>query len=161
MTLNKKRIAAVLIIAIVAAAALSGIGVGIYFAAQNEKFEGFVYVNGVDGEKTPLANVSVTNGRDVVKTDGNGRYVLDGWLKERFVTITIPSGYWTEKYYVDTKKKDVNNKEINFYLDKKEIDESEHTFLQVSDSEIGESGVGEWIDHTKAVVDELLSLIHI
>lgn len=155
MTLNKKRIAAVLIIAIVAAAALSGIGVGIYFAAQNEKFEGFVYVNGVDGEKTPLANVSVTNGRDVVKTDGNGRYVLDGWLKERFVTITIPSGYWTEKYYVDTKKKDVNNKEINFYLDKKEIDESEHTFLQVSDSEIGESGVGEWIDHTKAVVDEL------
>lgn len=37
MTLNKKRIAVVLIIAIVAAAALSGIGVGIYFATQNEK----------------------------------------------------------------------------------------------------------------------------
>ena len=120
MTLNKKRIAIVLIVAIVAAAALSGIGVGIYFAAQSEKFEGFVYVNGVDGDKTPLANVSVTNGRDVVKTDGNGHYVLDGWLKERFVTITIPSGYWTEESYVDTKKKDVNNKEINFYLDKKE-----------------------------------------
>lgn len=155
MTLSKKKVALLLIIAIFAVCALAGVGTGIYFGVQNDKFQGFVYVNGENGDKTPLANVSVTNGRDVVKTDSTGRYVLDGWGKERFVTVSIPSGYWTENYYVDTKKKDVNNKEINFYLDKKDIDESEHTFVQVTDTEIGAGGVGEWINHTKAVVDEL------
>lgn len=48
----------------------------------------------------PIANVSVSDGRNVVKTDENGAYTLPGYSKSRFVTVTTPAGYWTENYYI-------------------------------------------------------------
>ena len=38
----------------------------------------------------PIANVSVSDGRNVVKTDENGAYTLPGYSKSRFVTVTRP-----------------------------------------------------------------------
>ena len=37
----------------------------------------------------PIANVSVSDGRNVVKTDENGAYTLPGYSKSRFVTVTF------------------------------------------------------------------------
>ena len=80
------------------------------------------------GTDRPMANVSVTNGRDVVKTDENGMFKLDGWIKQRFITVTIPSGYWTEEYYLEIGK---NTDGYDFYLDKKEKDETSHKFCKL------------------------------
>lgn len=52
----------------------------------------------------PIANVSVSDGRNVVKTDENGAYTLPGYSKSRFVTVTTPAGYWTENYYIPVGK---------------------------------------------------------
>lgn len=124
----------------------AGLATGIYFAVKHDRFSGYVYENGTG---TPLAGVAVTNGRDVVKTDENGYYELDGWLKDRFVTVTVPSGYWTDDFYIDVSGK---RDGYDFYLDKSETDYTRHSFLQISDTEVGEGGVGEWIEDVKARV---------
>lgn len=48
----------------------------------------------------PIANVRVSDGRHVVKTDENGADTLPGDSKSRFVAVTTPSGCWTEDYMI-------------------------------------------------------------
>ena len=51
------------------------------------------------GEKV-LKDVKVSDGLNVVKTDANGMYTLPGHERERFVFITLPSGYKAgDKHY--------------------------------------------------------------
>lgn len=108
----------------------------------------------------PLKGVSVTDGRNVVKTDDNGTFTLKGYNKSRFVTVTTPAGYTTDDYYIPVgSKKD----SYDFRLEKYEASLAEnHSFLQISDTEIGENGVGEWIDHVKGVAqsEKAAFLIH-
>lgn len=95
----------------------------------------------------PLAGVTVTDGRNVAVTDENGRFDLKGWYKSHFITVTVPSGYSTSEFYIPFDK---DREEYNFYLNKDErTAEENHTFLQISDSEIGSGGAGEWLDHVK------------
>ena len=76
------------LIAVIVLVGGSSIGVAVYYGVNNDRYSGYVY----DAESNlPLSGVAVTNGRDVVKTDENGHFVLDGWLKGRFVTVTIPT----------------------------------------------------------------------
>lgn len=64
-----------------------------YFIFSNEgPYSGTVTL-AESGE--PVAGVSVTDGRNVVKTDENGEFTLQGWRKTRFITVTVPAGYWT------------------------------------------------------------------
>lgn len=146
--IKKKRIVAIIAITVVSLMLVAGVVTAIWFGVQNNRYSGHVYE---EGTNKPIAGVSVTNGRDVVKTDENGYFELDGWLKDRFVTVTIPSGYWTENYYLDVGKQ---REGYDFYLTKREGDYTNHTFLQVSDSEVGESGVGSWIDNVRKTVAE-------
>ena len=44
------------------------------------------------GEKV-IAGVSVSDGLNVVQTDKDGVFHLPGYTDERFIFITIPSGY--------------------------------------------------------------------
>lgn len=108
----------------------------------------------------PIANVSVSDGRNVVKTDENGAYTLPGYLKSRFVTVTTPAGYWTEDFYIPVTKE---QETYDFLLDKSEkTAQEDHSFLQISDTEIGAGGVGAWIDHVRETVQETdpVFLIH-
>lgn len=143
---TNKTVAIVLIVLAVMAVA-AALATGIYYAVKHNRFSGYVYESGTG---KPLAGVAVTNGRDVVKTDENGYYRLDGWLKDRFVTVTIPSGYWTEDFYIDAGKE---REGYDFYLDKLDVDQTGHSFLQISDTEVGASGVGDWIEDVKAKVE--------
>ena len=94
---KRNKITVIALIAVIAMAAVGGLITGIYYGVNNDRYSGYVLESGTD---RPMANVSVTNGRDVVKTDENGMFKLDGWIKQRCSTITIPSGYWTEEYYL-------------------------------------------------------------
>lgn len=112
-------------------------------------------VNGVviDSEtKAPLSNICVTDGRSVVKTDENGAFEISLWRKAHFITVTVPAGYSTENYYI---KIDKSVDSYDFNLDKSEITaNTEHSFIQISDTEIGENGAGEWLDELKNIVAE-------
>lgn len=100
----------------------------------------------------PIADVSVTDGRNVVKTDENGKFELKGWIKSHFVTVTVPSGYVTDKYYIPIDK---NTENYDFTFEKSELTAQEnHCFVQISDTEIGENGTGEWLDDVKNIVKE-------
>ncbi len=116
---------------------------------KTDTVNGFV----IDSEtKEPLSNVCVTDGRNVVKTDKNGAFEISLWRKAHFITVTVPAGYSTEKYYI---KIDKSVDRYDFSLDKSEITAStEHSFIQISDTEIGEKGTGEWLDELKNMVAE-------
>ena len=144
---NKQKVVAIIILTVCILVLAAGVAAGIYFTIKNDRYSGYV----TDGNGMPLEGVAVTNGRDVVKTDENGHYVMDGWLKDRFVTVTIPTGYWTEDYYMEVG--DARDG-YDFTLEKLDEDYTNHTFLQVSDSEVGEDGVGEWIDNVKQTAEE-------
>lgn len=110
------------------------------------------YSGTVTAEGTPIANVSVSDGRNVVKTDENGKFFLKGYRKTRFITVTAPAGYWTENYYLSADKDKPEG--YDFDLHKSDIAAgTAHSFLQISDTEIGENGVGEWINYLKDIAE--------
>lgn len=137
-------------IIVIGVAVTALVAAGITLAAvfwPSGPFEGTVLETGTN---TPLSNVSVSDGRNVVKTDAQGRFTLKGYRKSRFIMVTVPSGYSTEQYYIPVSKE---NTSYDFTLNKSEATAQEnHTFIQISDSEIGEDGVGEWINYLKALV---------
>lgn len=142
--MSKKAIWALIIVLIV----LVGVGVTLAVALRT----GGPYVGTVlEAEtNTPLANVSVSDGRNVVKTDADGNFSLPGYRKTRFITVTTPAGYETEQYYISASR---DTARYDFTLRKSDIPAgAAHSFLQISDTEIGEGGVGAWIEHVKSLV---------
>lgn len=111
------------------------------------------YSGKVTAQGIPLADVSVSDGRNVVKTDENGMFELKGYRKTRFIMVTPPAGYTTENYYIKAEKNKSDN--YNFDLQESAIKAGEaHNFLQISDTEIGENGVGEWVNYIKDTADK-------
>lgn len=144
--MNKKIVMPVVIILVLVVAIVVGV---FAFVTGNKKYQG----NVVDSSTNePIEGVAVSDGRSVVKTEKDGSFVLSGYRKTSFITITVPSGYTSEKYYIPMDK---NTKTYDFTLTKEETPTTDHTFLQISDTEIGEAGAGEWLDETKRLVDEL------
>lgn len=145
MSVKKKIIISVLCVAVIAAAA----AVVSLAATAKGTIVGTVTENGTNA---PVAGVSVTDGRNVVKTDDNGKYEITVWRKSHFIAITIPSGYETDSYYIPFDKA---KESYDFSLDKSDVTaQTEHSFLQISDTEIGENGTGEWLDAIKELVKE-------
>ena len=55
------------------------------------------------GDGQPLADVLVSDGCHVVRTDARGEYALPtGPSSGRFVFVTTPRGYWSDEFYVLT-----------------------------------------------------------
>lgn len=103
----------------------------------------------LDAGGAPVAGVSVSDGKHVVKTDADGNFELRGWYETHFITVTAPAGYLAQTYYIRADKK---TESYDFTLTKSEIPAgAAHSFLQISDSEIGEKGTGEWLAHVKQV----------
>lgn len=145
--MSKKSI--IIITVLIVIVAIVGVVSGYFILTNDGPFTGIV-TSAETGE--PMENVSVTDGRNVAKTDSNGRFKLNGWRKAKFITVTAPAGYWTEDYYIPV---DGNSISYDFTLEKSDIAAgSAHSFLQISDTEIGENGVGEWIDHVKKLAAE-------
>lgn len=145
MSSKKKIIISVLCVAVIAAAAAA-----ISLAATDKgTVSGTITENGTNA---PVSGVSVTDGRNVVKTDDNGKFEIKVWRKSHFISITIPSGYETDSYYIPFDKAKEN---YDFSLNKSNVTaQADHSFIQISDTEIGENGTGEWLDAVKALVKE-------
>lgn len=145
--INKKK---TVILSVGIVAVIAAVAVILTLTLSNKgPFKGTVVESGTGN---PLANVLVTDGMNVVKTDENGNYELKGWRKSHFVTITVPSGYKTDKFYIPVDKA---TKSYDFTLDKSELTAQEsHCFVQISDTEIGEKGTGDWLNDVRDVIKE-------
>lgn len=131
-----------------AAAVAAGIAIGVLHTNKGP-FTGTV----MDADtNTPMEGVSVSDGRNVVKTDKNGRFTLEGYYNSRFVTVTTPSGYVADSYYQRVER---GKASYDFRLTASAgMGAETHSFIQVADSEIDESGAGPWIDSIHAMVEE-------
>ena len=121
--------------------------------AWSNAYSGRVYVdanrNGVyDRGERLLKNVSVSDGRNVTKTSARGEYTLPGHSRERFVFITMPSGYKSGQYYQAIQKGknqyDFGVQAYDAHLGTK----GAHRFVHISDTEISST-----VDQTDWVAD--------
>lgn len=139
----------VIVLAVLILIGAGSVAAGYFIFSNDGPYSGTVTL-AESGE--PVEGVSVTDGRNVVKTDENGEFTLQGWRKTRFITVTVPAGYWTEDYYIPADKQ---TESYDFTLESSDIAAgSAHSFFQISDTEIGEDGVGEWLDYVKELADE-------
>lgn len=144
------KIRKIIVSAVCAIAVIAAVSAAIMLSAQNKgPFSGTVTESGTGN---PISNVSVSDGRNVVKTDENGNFEIDGWRKSRFITVTVPSGYETDNFYIPVDK---SKESYDFTLNKSALTAQEnHCFVQISDTEIGENGTGEWLDGVKDIIKE-------
>ena len=148
MSKKAKIIVGVVCGVVAAALVATGITLGVLFSSKGP-FTGTVIDTSTNA---PMAGVSVSDGRNVVKTDADGKFTLDGYYKSRFVTVTTPSGYVADSYYQHVEK---DKETYDFKLTPNEgMGQETHSFIQVADSEVNEDGVGPWIDSIHQMVEE-------
>ena len=124
------------------------IHVGDFVSNKGNPFEGTVK----DSAGRPIAGVTVTNGRDAVKTGADGRFKLPEWEASRFISVTPPSGYVCTNWFYDT----WNRFDHDFQLvwTGKNISGG-CRFIQVTDSEIDGPDAGQgFVDNLKALGDK-------
>lgn len=108
--------------------------------AAQESYQGRVFAdrnrNGVfDKSDQLLKGVAVSDGRNVVRTAGDGSFRLPGHEKIRFIHITTPSGYKSGKFY---RPAEGMGKSYDFGLTPYDAvsKDGAHRFVQITDSEI-------------------------
>lgn len=142
-----KKVIKILVIILLAMAIIAGVLLFFMFKSKGP-FSGKVMES---GSNAPLAGVMVTDGRNVVKTDADGNFNLKGYYNSHFVTVTLPSGYSSDNFYIPVEK---DKESYDFYLDKDENTANDsHSFIHISDTEVGKDGVGEWKDYLREMAD--------
>lgn len=115
------------------------------------------------GEQT-FAGIMVTNGFDVVKTNSKGEFLLPEHKRQRFITITTPSGYKASSNYYQSIDKSV--KSYDFSLNEwssRIAADGAHRFIQLTDTEIFNTTDQErWAENVRdyAYNEDVAFLIH-
>jgi outer membrane protein assembly factor BamB/predicted phosphodiesterase len=108
-----------------------------------------------------VQGVVVTDGQNTVKTLEDGKFTLPGYEKTRFITITTPAGYETEKYYIPVNES-VKTCDFAVYPSER-TKQAEHSFIQITDTEIHNRGTANsWVAYLKDFVrtEKASFLIH-
>ncbi len=94
----------------------------------------------------PIANVTVTDGRNVTKTDVQGRYKLPGWDRAHLISV----GLLTQNHDDWYQSIEEDRSEYDLHVTPAP-DHGAHTFLHLSDTEISASATGldHWIPFVK------------
>ena len=87
-----------------------------------------------------LEGVVISDGNSVTKSNTNGEFELYSDFSRDFVFISLPSGYkipqnktGTAKFYQPITSNVNNEMNIEFYLEKSDISDNEHSFLLLAD----------------------------
>jgi outer membrane protein assembly factor BamB/predicted phosphodiesterase len=93
-----------------------------------------------------LGGITVSDGYEVVKTNGDGTYTLPQNSKARFLSVTVPSGYKATKTHYIPLRADVKN--LDFALVKDTVQQNDFLrFIQITDTET--PLYGPWIDNVR------------
>lgn len=133
------------------------------------QYSGKVFVdennNGIydSGEKL-LKGIKVSDGLNVVQTDGKGQFVLPGHEKEKFVFITVPSGYKAVYDHYRKIDKSIENYDFGIVPYTVGIDKrGAHKFIQITDTEISQvQGNEEWAEnlHRYSTNEKVAFIVH-
>ena len=104
-----------------------------------------------DKNEKALADVSVSDGLHVVKTDKHGIYHLEGHDRMRFVFITTPSGYKTNNAYYRRISEGVKSYDFGVQPYNSHVaSDGSHRFVQITDTEIRETqGHDDWVGNIR------------
>lgn len=114
------------------------------FAGEKTEAEGYAFrkISGkVSSEGKGIANVSVSDGFSVTRTDAKGNYTLEAHYDARFVFLSLPSGYeipndqGIARFYVSLNK-GVRQQQADFTLIRAAQDDTKHTFVVWADTQI-------------------------
>ncbi len=128
---------------------------GVFCCPLWAKYQGLVYqdsnANGqYDQGESLQANVLVSDGLHVVKTDSKGRFQLAGHAKEKFIFITTPSGFKTYNAYYQAIEAGKEQYQFALYPSAGVAEDGSHQFIQITDTEIREEqGHQSWIEGIK------------
>lgn len=115
------------------------------------------------GEKL-LEGIKVSDGLNVVETGRNGEFNLPGHEKERFIFITVPSGFKPVNEYYIKIGSGKNNYEFALVPYHVGLDDNEaHKFIQITDTEISQVyGNEEWAEnlHNYSVNEKVAFIVH-
>ena len=114
--------------------------------------QGCVSVRASDGTPKKMPGVCVSNGREVVRTDGGGAFALPRRPEDRFVFVTVPAGYTDGgAFYIDLKRTEAFDFEL---CEDGASGHPEFAFVQVSDTHISTGGRASEAD-LKADLDQI------
>lgn len=119
--------------------------------------------NGIcDAGESGLPGVCVSDGKNVVRTGPTGNFSLPGHERERFVFVTLPSGYKASRAHYLPIRKETKDYSLGVVPYASHVSSGgAHRFVQVSDTEIG--GLEEhddWVQSLRDyVMDEPVSFI--
>lgn len=121
----------------------------IFENGQTGQVSGIVYCdtdenNVMDKNEKPLAGVAVTDGEQVVQTDGQGRYSITVKSSTPIIYITVPAGYTAHNKFFATPSVKDGTATVDFSLkpDAASLDEK-YTYALVADyqNDSGDGGV--------------------
>lgn len=135
---------------------------GIVFSV-NAQYKGTVFLdanaNGIqDAGEQGIKAVRVSDGLNVIPTDGDGRFELPGDSITRFVFITVPAGYkTTQKHYLEVAS---NSEFYNFGLVPFSSTARQARFIQITDTETYEHHA--WIENIRdyAAINDVGFVVH-
>lgn len=121
------------------------------FSSSFAQVKGRVYIDEnknskFDVQEMSFANVVVSDGYQVVRTDADGEFVMDSKAESRFVFVKVPTGFKTDKqHYI---KIDAAQESYDFALHKDDVQQEDRLdFIQITDTETGLYGT--WVDNIK------------
>ncbi len=94
-----------------------------------------------DGAGSPLPGVAVTNGRDVVITDGGGAFSLEP--AGQFIVLTRPTGWTADRWFARIGAGATAETAITFVLERDE-QTLPYQFMHITDTHIDAKGESEW-----------------
>lgn len=113
----------------------------------------------VSATDQPLANVLISDGFSIVKTDKDGFYTLETNKKAEFVFITIPSGYAfpeenkIARFYHSLK----DGKNFDFDLQPLKKNDNKHSFFILADPQVkNENDVNQMLDQSVPDMQQLI-----
>lgn len=99
--------------------------------------------------KMPMANVRVSDGKNIVFTNDEGKFSLPGWERANVINVNLLTNSHDDWYFnIDTHEGD-----FDFVVKPAQVGES-FSFLHTSDTEIAGSRHNDWIDFARACVKE-------
>lgn len=115
------------------------------------------------GEKL-MKNVSVSDGLNVVKTSADGHYALPGHEREKFIFITLPSGYYTNNAHYKKIESGTSGYDFGIHTLNGRINKNgTHKFIQISDTEIfNTKDHDDWVKyiHQYATNEQAAFIVH-
>ncbi len=119
----------------------------------HSQYSGTVFLDGdgngyFDRQENGIANVLVSDGLHVSRTDKNGRFTLQGWEDMRFVHISTPAGYQCQKFYHNEQGIKYS---YDFALTPDTTDRNNFSFIHITDTETS-NNKSKWIEILKTYI---------